>query len=103
MNVLLVVIPYIFSLLEIGVSALRAILFTKKINADSKYAFIRPQQAEDATAGTPKVGVVEDGAPESSRHQRLQGEAVIAEVDVGFLHEGSGFKAATPFGIEVAC
>ena len=100
---MLVVIPYIFSLLDIGVSAVRATLFTKKINADSKYAFIRPQQAEDATAGTPKVGVVEGDAPERSRHERLQGAAVVAEVEVGFVHEGSGFKAATPFGIEVAC
>ena len=103
LNVLLVVIPYIFSLLEIGVSALRATLFTKKINPDSKYAFIRPRQAEDATASTPRVGVVEGGASERSRHERLQGKDVVAEVDVGFLHEGSGFKIATPFDIEVAC
>lgn len=38
LNILLVIIPYIFSLLELGFSAVKGTFCTKKIDADSKYA-----------------------------------------------------------------
>jgi len=98
------VIPYIFSILELGISTARGAFFTKKVNADSKYAFVVPRHTNDA-GSTPQIGVVEGTeTAKPSRAEMFSGAGVVAEVDVGLVGEGQQFLGlGSPFNVEVAC
>ena len=97
-------IPYIFSILELGISAARGAICTKRVNADSKYAFVAPRHANGA-GSTPQIGVVEGTTTAERNHDdRFPGAGVVAEVEIGFVDEGQQFHGiGSPFNVEVAC
>lgn len=84
LNILLIVMPYIFSILEIGISTLRVALCNKEKDIDSKFAFV-PPEANITAGSTTRGSVAQVIQPRNSDRERSSFQRVDSMDNVDLL------------------